>query len=82
VDEDLATEARELLHQGIQAAAEKDPDLVGAVLIRWALVADWMHPDGERRVSQMYGPEDGCMPWERDGLLYHGLYGDFSADEE
>jgi hypothetical protein len=74
------------VHDALQAHAHLDFE-EGAVLIRWAVVADWLTSSGQRRLIRMKAPD--AAPWERDGLFqaalgmgWEGLDGDWDDDDD
>jgi hypothetical protein len=60
------------------AAPPEDVQGPGAVLTRWALVAEWMAPDGVRWLSRL--SPSTTSSWEANGMWHEALYGDWSDD--
>lgn len=60
--------------------AEEDPKVeYGSALIKYALVVDWLTPEGERILSRMGGNLDGdsATGWDMAGLLHEALNGEW-----
>ena len=64
------------LQKEIQSRAPFDE----SIAVRFVVVVDWARSDGTRYVSRI--GSDGLTEWERDGLLFHALHGDWSSSEE
>jgi hypothetical protein len=78
---------RKRLHDAIQETNDSDPDLEGAVLKAWVLVAEWINADGEPFLSTISGTsngEDSPPHWIEQGYLHNALYEryGFRQDEE
>jgi hypothetical protein len=74
---DHSDSQRDAIHAAIQhnRPAERGP----ALLVGWALVCEWLEPDGEKVLSRMHS---SSLPhWGAQGLHHEALYGDWSTDE-
>lgn len=58
---------KEEIHELLQSTREDIEGLEGAVLIKWAMVLDWVSPDGKRFVTR--SASEGTPHWDRDGLF-------------
>lgn len=79
---DSEKNARRDVHQAIQASNDANPEIEEAVLVNWALVAEWSDPEGQRWISRLSGNdggEDSPPRWTVEGLLHYALY---SFDQE
>lgn len=57
----------------------EDTDSAQPMCTNYVLVAEWSTLDGQQWISRWW---DSSRPeWQRDGLLYHGLRGDWNGDE-
>lgn len=63
----------------IQMALQKESPLEGSVLTAWALVAEWMTPEGTRVLSRIR-PEY-VTQWLADGMYHHALNTDWEEEE-
>lgn len=59
----------------IQTAIQGESPQEGAVLTGWALVAEWMTPDGKRALSRMRPAY--VTEWLADGMYHHALNTDW-----
>jgi hypothetical protein len=66
--------------QQIQGALDRIPPRDGAVLIGFALVAEWEEPSGERLLTRLVG--DGGNPWQAKGYFYDGLTTNWPAGDQ
>ena len=57
----------------IHAAVQAQPPSEGALLVGWALVAEWARTDGKRSLTRTVSED--ATPWQREGYLHAGLYG-------
>lgn len=65
--------------EAITAAVQEQAPTEGAVLTGWALMCEWMTPDGQRvlsRIRPAYVTE-----WLADGMYHHALYTDWGDDD-
>ncbi len=76
-DESDAT--RDKLHEAIQEAG---PEITrpGSLLTGWVLICEWMDDEGERWLSK--GHCASTAPWQAEGMLHRGLYGDWPDPDE
>lgn len=65
---------RDAIHDAIQANARLGKE-DGAILTGWALVTEWMDPQGGRWLSK--GHSAGTTKWAANGMLHEALYGDW-----
>ena len=65
--------------QQIQGALELIPPRDGAVLVGYALVAEWEESSGERLLTRLVG--DGGNPWQAKGYFYDGLTTNWPSNE-
>lgn len=75
---------RKQIHDAIQVSREGEA-LDGAVLIGWITVAEWMAPDGTRRLSRIAGgPGDDQAPpgWQTQGYLHNALHEDWTGADD
>lgn len=68
-------ESSDAIGAAIQAHAPERDEMDGAVLTGWALVAEWMSPDGDRWLSKMNPPH--VTQWQADGMRHQALHGDW-----
>lgn len=72
-----AAEDRERIHAALEKC-EITASTEG-LLVAWVVIAEWVTPDGERWLSRR--TLDELSPWQRDGMLWHGLEGDWDGDD-
>ncbi len=77
-------DARKRIHEAIQDTNDSNRELEEAVLIGWALVAEWSDPEGERWLSTASGSgsgEDSPPFWQTRGYLHEALQNWPSSEE-
>lgn len=65
------------LHRAIQASTTTDPELDGAVLMGWLVIAEWMHPTDARWLLKVTGDATGskAVPdWQWQGYAHNALH--------
>lgn len=72
-------EDRARIHDALQQCADT-ADTADGVLTAWVVVAEWMTPDGERWLTRL--DSDAITAWQRDGMLDHGLRGDWDPEDD
>jgi hypothetical protein len=65
--------------QAMQLALDTIPPRDGAVLIGFALIAEWEESSGQRLLTRLVG--DGGNPWQAKGYFYDGLTTNWPPDE-
>jgi len=68
-------QAKESIHETVQAGLTNDSTLSGSVLIKWVIVLECAMPDGSHSVIRMTSDADGqdLYKWETAGLLATAL---------
>jgi hypothetical protein len=66
--------------QQVQGALELIPPRDGAVLVGYALIAEWEEAGGERLLTRLVG--DGGNPWQAKGYFYDGLTTNWPMGQE
>jgi hypothetical protein len=56
-------------------ADDMDAPTPTAMVSGFALVVEWVEPDGERKLSRLYPPH--MTPWHADGMWHAALYNDW-----
>jgi len=51
------------------------PPGMDALLTGWAVVTEWMSPDGTRWLAKAFS--DGTTPWTATGMFYEAMEGDW-----
>lgn len=75
---DESDERRDTLHNFLQEQGPANLDKP-AVLVGWAIVADWMDESGERWVTKAHS---ASIPvWSANGLHHEALYGNWPEHE-
>lgn len=71
----MGPEHRAALHQAIADASQEIPELGGAMLVRWVLLAEFAVPNGQMAFQRLSGQADGrpLVTWDVDGLLMAGF---------
>lgn len=80
---DNSDERRDRLHAFLQSegVAEDATGAEGALLTGWAIVTEWMAPDGERWLSKAHAASSA--EWHAQGMHHAALYDDWpTADDE
>ena len=69
------------IHEAIEASAEQNEKLDGALLVGWVVIAEWVSADGTRSLVRMAGTPGGTLPptWQTKGYLHESLFGDWSG---
>jgi hypothetical protein len=69
--------------QLVEAIEDGRPEsLEGHVLVGFALVTEWVGPDGVRSLTRHSGAPHGSIPlWQAKGLHHEALYGTWSDAE-
>ena len=69
----------ETIHQAIEASAEYNEKLAGALLVGWVVVAEWVGVDGTRSLVRMAGTPGETVPpiWQTKGYLHESLFGNW-----
>lgn len=70
--------ARQAVHDAIQQHGAQSH--AGALLTGWALVAEWMDPEGERWLSKAHSPS--TSHWAANGMHHEVLYGDWPDPDD
>lgn len=52
----------------------------GALLTGWALVCEWIAPDGERWLSKAHGEQ--TTSWTADGMHHEALFGRWPGEDD
>jgi hypothetical protein len=77
---------RERSYAFIQETVAEDPDLEGAVLLGFMVVAEWQAPNGGRWLSKVSGDSAKTLPPWRERMLgfevAHEWWASEGADEE
>jgi hypothetical protein len=66
---------RDAIHEAIQEHAPAGQD---ALLTGWALVAEWIDPEGERWLSKAHA--SSTTSWGAKGMYHEALNGDWPAE--
>jgi hypothetical protein len=71
----------ETIHHAIEASAEHNEKLEGALLVGWVVVAEWVGVDGTRSLVRMAGTPGEMVPpiWQTKGYLHESLYGNWES---
>lgn len=64
------SEAQSTIHDSIQA---KTP-FEGAELVGWTIIAEWMTPDGEKKLARLNSKD--ASEWQVSGYLHEALFGE------
>lgn len=76
---------RDHITQAIQHASslpsgDPDDDLPeGSLVVGWALVVDYMSPDGDRWLSRAHSAS--LTKWQANGMYHEALHGDWSEED-
>jgi hypothetical protein len=73
----------EKLHEAIQESQDGNGRLENSVLVGWAVVAEWVGPDGTRTLTRMSGTGGGAVPpeWQTRGYLHEALFGKWNNED-
>jgi hypothetical protein len=71
----------ETIQQAIEATAEHNEKLEGALLVGWVVVAEWVGVDGTRSLVRMAGTPGETAPpiWQTKGYLHESLFGNWES---
>lgn len=64
---------REVLYNAIQASINSREELEGSLLLGFAIVAEWQHPDGHKWLTKLSGDAFSELPPWRERMLGHEL---------
>jgi len=78
--ETIRRRSREAVHAAIQANPPPEFVQKGALLTQWALVAEWVTPDGQKWLSRL--ESEGLTGWHRKGMLFEVLWNWGEAEGE
>ena len=71
----------ETIQHAIEASAEHNEKLDGALLVGWVVIAEWVGVDGTRSLVRMSGTPGETVPpiWQTKGYLHESLYGNWES---
>lgn len=72
---DKSDDRRDRIHALLQELGPPgdDPEDRGSLLLGWALVMEWVSPDGSKFISRGHSAE--VATWHAKGLWHEALYG-------
>ena len=64
-------------YPGMEDTGDALPVPDGSVLVKFAVVTDWLSPDNQRFIARTGGNSsgEGGTTWDLDGLFHEALYG-------